>query len=64
MIFLIACSNKASVMDEETAASVHVVKKHWEATSIKKTNKSEENIRGILLHKTDIEVMNVIGAGT
>ena len=40
-------------MDEDDdMESVHAIKKHWEA-----------NIKGLLVQKTDIQVMNIIGEG-
>ena len=51
-------------MDEDdNMESVRAIKKHWEATSIKKTDKSKANIEGPLVQKTDIQVMNIIGEG-
>ena len=48
----------------ENLDAINNIKKHWEATSIKTTEKSEANIEGLLIQQTDIQVMNIIGEGT
>ena len=40
--------------------SVRAIKKYLEATSI---NKSKVNIKGLLIQKMDIQVMNITGEG-
>ena len=48
-------------MDEDdNMESVRAIKKHWEATS---TKKSMTKIKELLVQKTDIQIMNIIGEG-
>lgn len=41
-----------------------IVKKHWDTTLITETNKSEASIKGLIVHKMQIQITNLIGEGT
>ena len=47
-------------MNEDDMESVPAVKKYLESTFV---NKSKVNIKGLLIQKMDIQVMNIIGEG-
>ena len=53
------CSNKAAKVDQE----IVIIRKYWEMILIM-TDKSEENIRELFVHKTHITIMDIIGEGT
>ena len=45
--------------------TLDAIKKHWGAIAIDQetTEKSEANIKELLIQRTDIQVMNIIGEG-
>lgn len=50
--------------ETETLDAINNIKKHWGAIAIETTEKSEANIKELLIRRTDIQVMNIIGEGT
>ena len=50
--------------ETETLDAINNIKKHWGAIAIETTKKSEANIKELLIRRTDIQVMNIIGEGT